>query len=93
MDVGPQGAGYDVAAVRSHFPALAEGAAHFDSPGGSLVPAEVGAAVAATLTAAIANRGVTTRAERRAEEVVAAARAAVADLLAASALPAPSTSR
>jgi cysteine desulfurase family protein (TIGR01976 family) len=82
MDVGPQGAGYDVAAVRSHFPALAEGAAHFDSPGGSLVPAEVGAAVAATLTAAIANRGVTTRAERRAEEVVAAARAAVADLLA-----------
>ena len=29
---------YDVAAVRSHFPALREGAAHFDGPGGSQTP-------------------------------------------------------
>jgi selenocysteine lyase/cysteine desulfurase len=29
---------YDVEAVRSHFPALARGASHFDRPGGSQVP-------------------------------------------------------
>jgi cysteine desulfurase family protein (TIGR01976 family) len=72
---------YDVAAVRAHFPALAEGAAHFDGPGGSQVPVEVGAAVAATLTAAIANRGSVTAAERRTEATVRDARQAVADLL------------
>ena len=43
----------------------------------------VGAAVAATLTAAIANRGTVTRAERRAEQVVQDARAAMGDLLGA----------
>lgn len=72
---------YDVAAVRAEFPALAEGAAHFDGPGGSQTPAAVGSAVATTLTAAIANRGTVTAAERRAEEIVAAARAAAADLV------------
>jgi cysteine desulfurase family protein (TIGR01976 family) len=75
--------GYDVAAVRAHFPALAEGAAHFDGPGGSQTPDVVADAVAATLRAAIANRGSVTGAERRADGVVLAARAAVADLLAA----------
>lgn len=74
---------YPVADVRAHFPALAEGAAHFDGPGGSQVPDVVGRAVADTLTAAIANRGSVTRAERRADDVVIAARAAMADLLAA----------
>lgn len=77
------GVTYDVAAVRAHFPALAEGAAHFDGPGGSQVPDVVGAAVAATLTSAIANRGRTTAAERRADDIVVGARAAVADLLGA----------
>jgi cysteine desulfurase family protein (TIGR01976 family) len=76
---------YDVEAVRAHFPALAKGAAHFDGPGGSQVPDLVGDAVSATLTAAIANRGSTTAAERFADEVVVAARAAMADLLAADA--------
>jgi cysteine desulfurase family protein (TIGR01976 family) len=47
------------------------------------VPDVVGAAVAATLTSAIANRGSVTPAERRAEQVVADARSAVADLLGA----------
>lgn len=74
---------YDVAALRAHFPSLAEGAAHFDGPGGSQVPDVVGAAMAATLTAAIANRGMVTAAERRAEAAVAAFRAAMADLLGA----------
>jgi cysteine desulfurase family protein (TIGR01976 family) len=73
---------YDVAAVRRHFPALAGGAAHFDGPGGTQVPDGVAAAVAATLTAPMANRGRVTRAERNADDVVLAARAAVADLVA-----------
>ena len=38
--------GYDVRAVRAHFPALAAGAAHFDGPGGSQVPDTVADAVA-----------------------------------------------
>jgi cysteine desulfurase family protein (TIGR01976 family) len=72
---------YDVAAVRAHFPALKQGAAHFDGPGGSQVPDVVGDAVRATLVAAIANRGRVTAAERTAEDTVQAARQAVADLL------------
>ena len=74
---------YDVAAVRSHFPALSAGAAHFDGPGGSQTPTPVADAVAATLTAAIANRGTVTPAEQRAEDVVAECRSALADLLGA----------
>jgi cysteine desulfurase family protein (TIGR01976 family) len=75
-------ADYDVDAVRAHFPALAEGAAHFDGPGGSQTPDVVAEAVAATLTSAIANRGSVTPAERRAESVVVECRAALGDLLA-----------
>ncbi|NYI87225.1 cysteine desulfurase family protein (TIGR01976 family) [Amycolatopsis endophytica] len=74
---------YDVTAVRKHFPALDEGAAHFDGPGGSQVPDVVGEAVAAALCAAIANRGSTTPAERRADGLVTGARQAAADLLGA----------
>jgi len=74
---------YDVTAVRKHFPALDEGAAHFDGPGGSQVPDVVGRAVAATLCSAIANHGATTAAERRADGIVAQARSAAADLLGA----------
>jgi cysteine desulfurase family protein (TIGR01976 family) len=72
---------YDVAAVRAQFPALESGTAHFDGPGGTQVPAVVGRAVAETLTASIANRGRVTAAERRADDVTLAARAAVGDLL------------
>jgi cysteine desulfurase family protein (TIGR01976 family) len=75
---------YDVEAVREVFPALSEGAAHFDGPGGSQVAAPVADAVAATLRAAVANRGVVTRAEQRADDIVIAARQAMADLLGAS---------
>jgi cysteine desulfurase family protein (TIGR01976 family) len=73
---------YDVAAVRADLPALAAGAAHFDGPGGSQVPRQVAEAVAATLTSPIANRGQVTAAERAADAIVLAARAAVADLVA-----------
>jgi cysteine desulfurase family protein (TIGR01976 family) len=75
---------YDVARVRESFPALKEGAAHFDGPGGSQVPVQVGDAIAETITAAIANRGTVTAAEQRADSVVADARRAIADLLGAS---------
>src|SRR5690348_9888227 len=74
---------YDVAAVRAHFPALDEGAAHFDGPGGSQTPDVVADAVAGTLRAAVANRGDITVAERRADGIVLAARQAMADLLGA----------
>ncbi|MEU8384771.1 cysteine desulfurase-like protein [Streptosporangium sp. NPDC048865] len=74
---------YDVAAVRGRFPALEEGAAHFDGPGGSQVPGPVAEAVAGALRAAVSNRGVETAAERRADGIVAGARRAMADLLGA----------
>jgi cysteine desulfurase family protein (TIGR01976 family) len=74
---------YDVAAVRAQFPALEAGTAHFDGPGGTQVPETVARAVAATLTSPIANRGRITAAERNADDVVTAARQALADLLGA----------
>jgi cysteine desulfurase family protein (TIGR01976 family) len=72
---------YDVAAVRAHFPALTEKAAHFDGPGGSQVPEPVARAMYDALTSAVANRGTFTAAERRAESLVLEARSAMADLL------------
>jgi len=72
---------FDVISVRKQFPALDEGAAHFDGPGGSQTPRVVADAVAATMVSAMANRGQLTAAERRADEIVVAARAAMADLL------------
>jgi len=76
---------YDVAAVRAAFPALEEGAAHFDGPGGSQTAAPVADAVARTLRAAVANRGTVTAAEQRAEDAVLGAREAMADLAGAAA--------
>lgn len=67
--------------VRSAFPALCEGAAHFDAPGGSLVPAVVAEAVRDTLASAVCQRGSNTMAERRTDGIVLAARQAMADLL------------
>ena len=72
---------FDVDAVRKQFPALAEGAAHFDGPGGSQTPQAVADAVARTMVSALANRGRLTVAERRADEIVVGARQAMADLL------------
>jgi cysteine desulfurase family protein (TIGR01976 family) len=71
----------DVARIRSSFPALDQGVAYFDGPGGTQVPREVARAVADTLTSGISNRGTVTAAERRADAVVSGARSAVADLL------------
>lgn len=72
-----------VDAIRDEFPALREGAAHFDAPGGSLIPRAVAEAVRATLESAVCQRGSITVAERRTDDIVLRARLAVADLLGA----------
>lgn len=72
---------FDVDEVRKEFPALAGGIAHFDAPGGSQTPAVVADAVAGTLRSSIANRGRITASERNADDVVLAARSAIADLV------------
>lgn len=76
-------ASYDIDKIRAHFPALHEGAAHFDGPGGSQVPDIVADAVAQTLRSAVANRARVTTAERRADDIVLTARQAAADLVGA----------
>ena len=73
--------GFDVAALRAQFPSLQSGIAHFDRPGGTQTPYAVGAAIAATLTGPLSNRGTTGRSESNAEAAVAAFRAAYADFL------------
>jgi cysteine desulfurase family protein (TIGR01976 family) len=71
----------DVDRVRSLFPALSDGTAYFDGPGGSQTPRPVAHAIAATLAAGLSNRGTVTASERRADAVVREARAAIGDLL------------
>jgi cysteine desulfurase family protein (TIGR01976 family) len=72
---------FDVEAIRAHFPALSGGAAHFDGPGGSQTPDVVADAIRDVLLRPLANRGVTTVAERNAEEIVGQCRRALGDLL------------
>ncbi|WP_040157221.1 cysteine desulfurase-like protein [Mobilicoccus massiliensis] len=74
---------YDVDALRTLVPALSDGTAYFDAPGGTQTPAPVAGVVARTMTSGISNRGTVTASERRAEEVVRGARNAMADLLGA----------
>ncbi len=71
----------DVDQVRSAFPALSDGLARFDGPGGSLVPQVVADAVAAAMVSGMCQRGDHTAPERRTEAVTADARAAMGDLL------------
>jgi cysteine desulfurase family protein (TIGR01976 family) len=73
----------DIDRIRGDFPALGDGTAYFDGPGGTQVPRQVAEAVASTLTSGVSNRGIVTASERRAEEVVVAARRAITDLLGA----------
>lgn len=72
---------YDLARVRALFPALADGTAYFDGPGGSQVPSPVAEAIASALCSGVSNRGTVTASERRADDIVHGARTAVADLL------------
>lgn len=72
---------YDVAAVRAQFPALAQGLAHFDGPGGTQVPEPVSDAVRDAMRSAVSNRHGPFASSRRADAIVDAARLAVADLV------------
>jgi len=74
---------YNALAVRSHFPSLTEGLAHFDAPGGTQTPRQVAAAIALTLTRPLSNRGTRSLPERNADEAVTGFRRACADLLGA----------
>jgi cysteine desulfurase family protein (TIGR01976 family) len=76
---------YDVDRLRAHVPALREGAAHFDGPGGTQIPDQVADAMNDALRSALSNRGRGTAAERRADDIVTDARQAMADLLGADA--------
>jgi cysteine desulfurase family protein (TIGR01976 family) len=71
----------DVDRVRASFPALTDGTAYFDGPGGSQVPRQVAHAIASTMGSGLSNRGSVTASERRADAVTLGARAAMADLL------------
>jgi cysteine desulfurase family protein (TIGR01976 family) len=71
----------DLDRLRASFPALSDGVAYFDNPGGTQVPRAVADATAAAMCSGISNRGTVTRAEQRAQETVLAARQAVSDLL------------
>jgi len=72
---------FDVARVRSAFPSLESGVAHFDGPGGTQTPLSVGQAICKTMTGPLANQATVTEAERNAEASVDNARSAMADLL------------
>ncbi|MGB9377379.1 MAG: cysteine desulfurase-like protein [Mycobacteriales bacterium] len=74
---------YDIDRVRAHFPMLQSGLAFFDGPGGSQTPQPVAAAIAAALTGGLSNRDRMSSTGRAADDIVLAARAAIADLLGA----------
>jgi cysteine desulfurase family protein (TIGR01976 family) len=73
----------DIDRVRADYPALREGFAHFDGAAGTLVAARSAAAIAQVTGSAVANKSSAFAPGRRALEIVAQARAAVADLLGA----------
>src|ERR1043165_2450748 len=78
--------GLDVAAVRSHFPALAEPhdgrpMAFFDGPRGTQVPSSVIDAVSGYYRRSNANHGGAFETSRRSDEIVEEAHAALGDLL------------
>jgi cysteine desulfurase family protein (TIGR01976 family) len=72
---------YDVDRLRARIPALADGTAYFDGPGGSQTPDVVAQAVADALTSGLSNRARTTQAERNADDITIEARLAGADLV------------
>ena len=72
---------YDVDRIRQRIPALADGTAYFDGPGGTQTPDLVAEAIASALERGLSNRGSVTAAERNADGITEAARLAGADLL------------
>lgn len=74
---------FDVERLRARIPALNSGTAFFDGPGGTQTPDIVADAMAAAMKGELANRARETQAGRNADDIVLAARAAMADLLGA----------
>ena len=75
------GSGLDVARVRGLFPGLSDGFLHVDGPAGALMPESVVQAVVQGMRVPVADRGGVFPASLRAEQLVAEARSAVADLV------------
>src|SRR5829696_7824097 len=74
-------AGFDVAAVRAHYPALADGWAYLDGAAGTQVPEAVIEATAQAYRQGIGNQGGAFAASARSDLYASQARAAVADLV------------
>ncbi|MGC1212829.1 MAG: cysteine desulfurase-like protein [Micromonospora sp.] len=74
---------FDIARTRAAYPALTEGFVHFDGAGGTQTARPVIDAVAGAMRTAVGNRSTAFVPGRRSLELVAAARAAVADLVGA----------
>ncbi len=72
---------FDITRVRALYPALREGFAHFDAAAGTLVAARSSDAIAEVARRAVANKTTAFEPGRRALEIVAQARQAVADLV------------
>jgi cysteine desulfurase family protein (TIGR01976 family) len=72
---------FDVRRVRALYPALADGHAYLDGAAGTQVPAAVVDAIAGAYRRGIGNLGGAFPASFRSEEIVAACRAAIADLV------------
>lgn len=72
---------YDIDRVRAHFPALRDGTAFFDGPGGTQVPAVVADAISAAMVGGLSNRDRGTASGRRADDIVLEARSDMSDLL------------
>ena len=70
------GSTFDVDAIRGCFPALDDGTAFFDGPGGSQTPTAVADAIRDAMLRPMSNRGRTTTAARNAEEIVVECRSA-----------------
>ena len=72
---------FPIDAVRARFSSLRDGFAFLDAPGGTQVPDEVGAAIAAALRDASGNLGAPYRTGRAVEEILARAKADAARFL------------
>src|SRR4051794_36455938 len=83
MTTTATGTAYDVAQVRSRYPALGDGWAYLDGAAGTQVPRAVIDAESAAYAAGIGNHGGAFAASRRSDALTAGARAAVADLVGA----------
>ena len=80
-DDAPGSWSFDIASVRALYPALADGDAYLDGAAGTQVPVPVTEAISAAYRAGIGNLGGAFAASGRSGAIVAAARAAIADLV------------